>query len=57
MVLPTAFLYTPMEPKDPKVHITLQGKIEDIIVKFDTNLYSKLVSTDSKGHMIFYVEM
>ena len=57
MVVPSAFLYTLMEHKYPKVHIKFQGKIVDLMVKVDTNLYRKTVSTDSKGHMILYVEM
>ena len=57
MVLPSAFLYTLMEPKYPKVHMKLQGKMSDLMVKVYPNLYRKFVSTDSKGHMILYVEM
>ena len=55
MDVPSDFMHTPMEPKDPKVHTALQGKLEDLMVKVDPKLYSKLFSTDSKRRMILYV--
>ena len=51
------FLYNPMDPKDPKVHMALQEKLTEIMVNSDPKLYSKIVSTYSKGRMILYVEM
>ena len=57
MYVPSDFMHTPMEPKYPKVHITFLGKLIDLIVKVDTNIYRKFVGTDSKGSMILYVEM
>ena len=55
--VPSPFLHTPMDPKDLKVPMTLQEKLEELVVKFDPKLYRKLVSPDSKGRMILYVEM
>ena len=57
MDVPSAFLHTTMEPKDPKVHMELQWKLEELMVKVDPRLSRKFVSTDSKGRMILYVEM
>ena len=57
MSVPSDFLHTTIEPKDPKVHLALQGKLAEIMVKVDTKIYRKLVITDSKGNMLLYVEM
>ena len=54
MDVPSYFLHTPVEPKDPMVHMALQGKLAEIMVKVDPKIYRKFVSTDSKGRMIFY---
>ena len=55
MDIPSAFLHTPIDPKDPKVHMALQGKLADLMVKVDTNFYRKIFSTNRKGRMILYV--
>ena len=57
MDLPSAFLQTPMDPKDLKVHMALQGKLTELMVKFDPKLYRKLFSNDGKGRIILYVEI
>ena len=57
MELPSDLLHTPMNHKDSKVNMSLQEKLAEIMVKVDTKIYRKLVSTDSKRRMILYVEM
>ena len=57
MDLPSGFIHNPMDPKDPKVHITLHGKLTESMVKFDPKLYREIVSPDRKGPMAFYVEI
>ena len=57
MDVPSDFMHTTMGPKYPKVHMALQGKLEEIMVKVYPNLYREFVSTDSNGSLIFYVEM
>ena len=57
MDVPSDFMHTTMGPKEPKVHMALQGKLEEIMVKVYPNLYRELVSTDSRGRLIFYVKM
>ena len=57
MGIPSAFLNTPMDPKDPKVHMTLQRKLAELMVKFYPKFYRKLFSTDRKVRIILYVEM
>ena len=57
MDVPSVFLHTPMDPKDPKFHKVLQVKLAEIMVKVDTNLCRKFSSTDIKGSMILCLEM
>ena len=46
MGVPSASMNTAMDPKYPKVHMTLRGKLVDLGVKVDPKLYRKFVSTD-----------
>ena len=57
MDISSDFLHTPMDPKYPKAHMALRGKLAELMLKVDTKLYMKFVSTDSKGLKILYVEM
>ena len=57
MDAPSDFLHTPMNPKYLKVHMALRGKLSELMVKVDSNLYRKFVSTYRKEHMTLYVEM
>ena len=57
MDVPSSFLHTLMDPKDPNISMALQGKPTDLMVNFYTKFYRKFFSTDSKGRMILYVEI
>ena len=57
MEVPSDFLHTSMNSKDPKVHMVLQGKLAELMVKVGPKIHRKLFRTDSKGRMIFYFEM
>ena len=51
----SGFLYNPMDPKYPKVHMILRVKLAELMVKVDPKLYRKIFITYSKRRMIFYV--
>ena len=52
--MPTAFFHA---ETDKDVAMRLEGRLAELMVKVDSSLYQKYITTSSKGEPILYVRM
>ena len=55
--LPGSYLHTEVDPNDDIVHMVLGREPAEVIMKVNSSMYQKYVTSDKKGWKLLYVEL